>query len=44
MTVWGFVGGPHCLPDQMERLAGAGAVRVLSQLSNVAEALRLLSR
>jgi len=42
MTVWGFVGGPHCLPDQSERLHGAGAGRVLSQMSDVASALRLL--
>jgi HAD superfamily hydrolase (TIGR01509 family) len=43
MTVWGFVGGPHCLPDQSERLTGAGAVRVLPHMSAVEAALRLLT-
>ncbi len=42
MTVWGFVGGPHCLPDQHERLHGAGAVRVLNHMDEVAAALRVL--
>lgn len=42
MTVWGFIGGPHCLPDQAERLTGAGALRVLPHMSDVAQALRLL--
>jgi beta-phosphoglucomutase-like phosphatase (HAD superfamily) len=42
MTVWGFVGGPHCLPDQAERLRDAGVVRVLSQMHAVGAALRVL--
>lgn len=42
MTVWGFVGGPHCLPDQSVRLTGAGAVRVLPHMSDVGDALRVL--
>jgi len=42
MTVWGFTGGPHCMPDQAERLSGAGAVRVLAHMSDVEAALRLL--
>jgi beta-phosphoglucomutase-like phosphatase (HAD superfamily) len=42
MTVWGFVGGPHCLPDQSERLADAGAIRVLPHMSDVEAALRRL--
>jgi beta-phosphoglucomutase-like phosphatase (HAD superfamily) len=42
MTVWGFVGGPHCLPDQTERLAAAGAERVLPHMNDVAAALRRL--
>jgi HAD superfamily hydrolase (TIGR01509 family) len=42
MVVWGFTGGPHCMPDQAERLAGAGAVRVLPHMSDVAQALRSL--
>ena len=43
MTVWGFVGGPHCLADQTERLHGAGARRVLRNMQEVAAALRLLT-
>ena len=42
MTVWGFVGGPHCLPDQHERLADTGAERVLRHMDEVAVALRTL--
>jgi beta-phosphoglucomutase-like phosphatase (HAD superfamily) len=42
MTVWGFVGGPHCLPDQSERLTGAGAVRVFDRMDAVSTALRML--
>lgn len=42
MTVWGFVGGPHCMSDQGERLMGAGAVRVISHMTDVGKALRLL--
>jgi len=44
MTVWGFVGGPHCLPDQAARLTGAGAEWVLPHMSDVAVALRSLRR
>jgi beta-phosphoglucomutase-like phosphatase (HAD superfamily) len=44
MVVWGFTGGPHCMPDQSERLAGAGAVRVLAHMSDVAQALRGFGR
>ena len=44
MTVWGFVGGPHCLPDQGEQLTGAGAVRVLSHMDDVGTALRTLAK
>ena len=43
-VVWGFVGGPHCLSDQGERLTGAGAVRVLAHMDDVAIALRRLAR
>lgn len=39
MTVWGFTGGPHCLPDQASRLTGAGAVRVLPDMHAVRAAL-----
>jgi beta-phosphoglucomutase-like phosphatase (HAD superfamily) len=42
MTVWGFVGGPHCLPDQTERLTAAGAARVLAHMADVGSALRVL--
>ncbi|MBI1212468.1 MAG: HAD-IA family hydrolase [Alphaproteobacteria bacterium] len=42
MTVWGFVGGPHCLPDQSERLVAAGASHVLHHMNDVATALRSL--
>lgn len=42
MIVWGFVGGPHCLPDQEERLTGAGAVVVLRHMDAVGDALRSL--
>lgn len=39
-TVWGFTGGPHCLPDQGERLTGAGAVRVMRHMRELADVLR----
>jgi beta-phosphoglucomutase-like phosphatase (HAD superfamily) len=39
MTVWGFTGGPHCLPDQGDRLTSAGAVRVLPHMHDVRTAL-----
>ena len=42
MTVWGFVGGLHCAPDQHERLRDVGAVRVLNHMRDVAAALRAL--
>jgi beta-phosphoglucomutase-like phosphatase (HAD superfamily) len=42
MTVWGFHGGPHSLPDQEVRLLGAGAVRTLRHMSEVGAALRVL--
>jgi HAD superfamily hydrolase (TIGR01509 family) len=44
MTVWGFTGGPHCLPDQAGRLTGAGAVRVLPDMHAVRAALVALVR
>ena len=44
MIVWGFSGGPHCLPDQADRLASAGAVRVLPHMTHAVEALRALRR
>jgi HAD superfamily hydrolase (TIGR01509 family) len=40
MTVWGFVGGPHCLPDQSDRLTDAGSIRIFSQMDALAAALR----
>ena len=40
--VWGFVGGPHCLPDQGERLSSAGAARVLSHMNEITAALRAI--
>ena len=42
MTVWGFTGGPHCLPDQGERLRGAGAIQVFAEMDQVCTALRAL--
>lgn len=42
MTVWGFVGGPHCPPDQAARLMAAGAARVHSRMADVENALRML--
>jgi HAD superfamily hydrolase (TIGR01509 family) len=42
MTVWGFVGGPHCLPDQDERLKAVGVTRLLRHMDDVAAALRTL--
>jgi HAD superfamily hydrolase (TIGR01509 family) len=44
MTVWGFTGGPHCLPGQSERLAGVGAVLVLPHMRDVGAALKALTR
>lgn len=41
-TVWGFTGGPHCLPDQAERLTGAGAVRIFPNMTHMAKELRSL--
>lgn len=43
MTVWGFTGGPHCMPDQAERLTGAGAVRIMGHMRELADVLRALS-
>lgn len=43
MTVWGFVGGPHCTPDQAERLTGAGAVRTFRHMNDLARELAILS-
>src|SRR5258706_6672730 len=40
MTVWGFVGGPHCSPDQAALLTRKGAQRVFKHMSEVAAALR----
>jgi hypothetical protein len=42
MTVWGFVGGPHCLPDQGARLSDAGATQVFVEMDWVRAALRAL--
>ena len=42
MTVWGFTGGPHCLPDQGERLRDAGAIQVFAEMDQVCMALRAL--
>jgi beta-phosphoglucomutase-like phosphatase (HAD superfamily) len=42
MTVWGFVGGPHCLPEQGERLTDAGATQVFVAMDRVRAALRAL--
>ena len=39
MTVWGFVGGPHCLPDQGQRLTDAGAGQVFLHMADVRAAL-----
>jgi beta-phosphoglucomutase-like phosphatase (HAD superfamily) len=39
MMVWGFVGGPHCLPDQDRRLGDAGAARIMRRMADVAAAL-----
>ena len=41
MQVWGFVGGPHCLRDQDERLRAAGATRLLRHMRDVSAALRV---
>jgi beta-phosphoglucomutase-like phosphatase (HAD superfamily) len=43
MTVWGFVGGPHCLPNQSGRLSDAGAARVMRRMVEIAEALQRLT-
>jgi len=40
MTVWGFVGGPHCPPDQAQLLTQKGAHRVFSHMDEIATALR----
>ena len=40
MTVWGFVGGPHCSLDQRERLQQKGAKRIFSHMAEIAVALR----
>ena len=40
MTVWGFVGGPHCPPGQAEHLEEKGARRVFSRMDELADALR----
>lgn len=37
--VWGFFGGPHCLPDQAERLQAAGAVRLFSHMDEIRDVL-----
>jgi HAD superfamily hydrolase (TIGR01509 family) len=39
MTVWGFVGGPHCLADQAQRLSDAGAAHVFLHMTDVRAAL-----
>lgn len=44
MIVWGFTGGPHCLPDQAERLTGAGAVRVVTHMRDLATLLKQFGR
>lgn len=38
-TVWGFTGGGHCLPAHPARLEESGAVRILSNHSELAKAL-----
>ena len=43
MMVWGFVGGPHCLLDQHERLTAAGATRVFHHMDDVSTSLRTLA-
>jgi HAD superfamily hydrolase (TIGR01509 family) len=40
MTVWGFVGGPHCSADQAQLLEQKGAVRVFRHMDEIAAALR----
>ena len=40
ITVWGFVGGPHCAPDQGRHLAEGGARRIFRHMDEVATALR----
>ncbi len=40
MTVWGFVGGPHCSPDQGRHLEQKGARRIFSRMDEIAHALR----
>jgi HAD superfamily hydrolase (TIGR01509 family) len=42
MTVWGFVGGPHCSPDQAPLLTENGAQRVFAHMDEIAAALRML--
>ena len=43
MTVWGFTGGGHCFDGHGDRLAEAGAVRVISDHTSLADALRIVS-
>ena len=43
MTVWGFVGGPHCHADQGALLTENGATRVFAHMNEIAAALRALS-
>jgi HAD superfamily hydrolase (TIGR01509 family) len=43
MTVWGFVGGPHCLPNQADRLRKAGAIRIFPHMDEIAAALAKLA-
>ena len=42
MTVWGFIGGPHCSDDQAQLLAENGAQRVFAHMDEIAAALRVL--
>jgi beta-phosphoglucomutase-like phosphatase (HAD superfamily) len=42
MIVWGFVGGPHCSPDQAQLLEQNGARRVFKHMNEIAAALRAL--
>jgi beta-phosphoglucomutase-like phosphatase (HAD superfamily) len=42
MTVWGFVGGAHCLPDHGQRLVDVGAGRVLPPMAELATLLSAL--
>jgi HAD superfamily hydrolase (TIGR01509 family) len=42
MTVWGFVGGPHCLPNQADRLRKAGANTIFPHMDEIAANLAKL--